>query len=109
MTPRRLVLLAAVSTAAGFAGAAETPLPESGPALYARHCGVCHHAGQTGTVILGRRLGAQQALLETRNDLPAPYVRQVVRRGLVNMPRLTRVELPDAQLDAIAAWLARPR
>lgn len=111
---RRLVgLLAALvgCAAAGAAGAAdaEADALARGQALYERHCGVCHREGQTGTVVLGRRLGPERALLAARTDLAAPYVRQVVRAGLVNMPRLTRVELPDADLDALAAWLARPR
>jgi len=106
-----LALLAMLGSACvGFsAGAAEVDQLERGRQLYERHCGVCHLEGQTGTVVLGRRLGAERALLAARTDLPAPYIRQVVRAGLVNMPRLTRVELPDADLEAIAAWLARPR
>jgi len=110
---RLVTLIAAVvgSTAAGAAGAAgvEADALARGQALYERHCGVCHREGQTGTVVLGRRLGADRALLAARTDLTVPYVRQVVRAGLINMPRLTRVELPDADLDALAAWLARPR
>ena len=69
-------------------------------------CGLCHLAGGTGTFMLGRRLGAQQALLTERRDLRADYVRQVVRHGIVSMPRFTRVELPDEELTAIAAYLA---
>lgn len=110
---RLVTLLAAMagSAAASAAGAdgAEADALARGQALYVRHCGVCHREGQTGTVVLGRRLGADRALLAARTDLTAPYVRQVVRAGLVNMPRLTRVELPDADLDVLAAWLARPR
>lgn len=104
---------------AGVAGAADAvdaanDAADAGPlsrgqALYERHCGVCHRAGQTGTVVLGRRLGADRALLAERSDLTVPYVRQVVRAGLLNMPRLTRVELPDADLQQLAEWLARPR
>ncbi|MDQ2641730.1 MAG: cytochrome c [Pseudomonadota bacterium] len=103
------LLIVAVAMASGSATAAESGTPERSRQLYDRHCGVCHREGQTGTVVLGRRLGAERALLATRTDLTAPYVRQVVRSGLVNMPRLTRVELPDADLEAIASWLARPR
>lgn len=110
---RLVTLLAALVASAAAAGAgtdgAETEALARGQALYERHCGVCHREGQTGTVVLGRRLGVDRALLAARTDLTVLYVRQVVRAGLVNMPRLTRVELPDADLDALAAWLARPR
>jgi mono/diheme cytochrome c family protein len=111
---RRLVALLATIVGSAAVGAAEAEGAEAdalarGQALYERHGGVCHREGQTGTVVLGRRLGAERALLATRADLTVPYVRQVVRAGLMNMPRLTRVELPDSDLDALAAWLVRPR
>ena len=80
---------------------------ERGAALFAHTCGVCHREGGTGTFILTRRLGSERALLERRTDLPPDYVRFVVRNGLVNMPRISRVELPDADLDAVIAWLSR--
>lgn len=97
----------------GVTRAGEGPVP-NGPApdgkvLFERRCGVCHLQGQTGTNILQRRLGPQRALLGERTDLTPEYIRYVVRWGLVNMPRLTRVELPDAELEAISAWLRRPR
>lgn len=59
--------------------------------------------------MLARRLGKDRSLLAGRTDLTAPYIRQVVRWGLVNMPRLTRVELPEAELDAVVAYLTRER
>lgn len=90
------------------ARAAEPP-PADGGQLFERRCGVCHLKGQTGTIILERRLGPQRALLADRTDLTPEYIRFVVRQGLVNMPRLTRVELPDAELEAISAYLRRSR
>lgn len=80
-----------------------------GRELYLRKCGMCHLQGGTGTFMLGRRLGPDRALLEQRTDLPAVYVRQVVRAGLLNMPRFSRVELPEAELKAVANYLERPR
>ncbi|HTV80339.1 MAG TPA: cytochrome c [Steroidobacteraceae bacterium] len=75
---------------------------------FAHKCGVCHDTGGTGTQMLARRLGAQRALLAERADLPAQYVRTIVRSGLGSMPALTRVEVTDAQLDDIVAYLQRP-
>jgi Cytochrome C oxidase, cbb3-type, subunit III len=70
---------------------------------------MCHREGQTGTFVLARRLGKDKSLLEQRTDLQPAYIRQVVRQGLVNMPRLSRVEMPDPDLDAVIAWLTAPK
>jgi mono/diheme cytochrome c family protein len=79
-----------------------------GAALFAARCGYCHLPGGTGTMMLERRLGKDHALLAERSNLQAAYVRTVVRNGLNSMPALTRVEVPDEQLDAIADYLAKP-
>jgi mono/diheme cytochrome c family protein len=85
---------------------------QSGPeararVLWRRHCGPCHLEGGTGTFMLGRRLGTGRALLEQRTDLNAPYVRTVVRNGIQSMPRFSRAELPDADLERIVQYLVR--
>ena len=59
--------------------------------------------------MLARRLGEPSALLEERRNLTAPYVKRVVRYGLNSMPRFTRAELPNGDLDAVAAYLTRAR
>lgn len=105
----RTVLLAA-ALSAGFTAptmAAEAQR-ELGRAVFVHRCAMCHREGQTGTFVLARRLGADKALLEKRTDLTGPYIRQVVRWGLMNMPRLSRVELPDADMDALVAYLTPP-
>ncbi|MDR2215367.1 MAG: cytochrome c [Nevskiaceae bacterium] len=93
--------------AADAAGGAEAIA--RGEAAFTHRCAMCHRAGQTGTFILARRLGEDRSLLEQRTDLVDVYIRQVVRQGLVNMPRISRVELPDADLDAVIAYLNRPQ
>ena len=80
-----------------------------GQQVFTHRCSMCHREGGTGTLILARRLGAEKSLLEKRTDLEPTYVRTVVRWGLVNMPRISRVELPDADMDALAAYLAAPK
>lgn len=85
---------------------ADEPPPE---VLFARRCGVCHNAGGVGAQTLARRLGPERAVLAQRADLTVSFVTVVVRHGLLNMPRLTRVEVTDEELAAIATWLARPR
>lgn len=81
--------------------------PETAAALFQGHCGYCHLPGGTGALQLGHRLGKEHALLAERTDLSADYVRHVVRSGLNSMPPLSRVEVTDAELDRIAAYLAR--
>jgi len=91
------------------ADAADTSPSPAGQALFRRHCGPCHLQGGTGTFMLGRRLGEQNALLESRTNLDDAYVRAVVRGGIQSMPRLSRAELPDADLARIAQYLAAPQ
>jgi mono/diheme cytochrome c family protein len=97
--------------AAGFALAAEAQAlsarQEEGLQAYRAHCRYCHLEHGTGTMMLERRLGKENALLEQRTNLETGYVRAVVRGGLKSMPALTRVEVTDAELDAIAAYLTR--
>jgi mono/diheme cytochrome c family protein len=76
-----------------------------GKASFEYHCGKCHDAAGTGTQMLTKRLGKEQALLEARKGLTVELVRNAVRHGVLSMPRITRVELPDTELDAIARYL----
>ena len=89
--------------------ASPTVEPLSPAGLFARKCGLCHAPGGTGAFMLGRRLGAERAVLAERRDLTAPFVTAVVRQGLANMPRLSRVEVTDEELSTLATGLARPR
>ena len=58
--------------------------------------------------MLGRRLGKDRALLDERTDLTADYVKKITRVGINSMPPHTRIEVPDSELDLIAAFIARP-
>jgi mono/diheme cytochrome c family protein len=98
-----LILLIGASTAT-FA-ADNTP----GKDLFHNRCGLCHLQGGTGTFMLGRRLGPDNALLEARKNLRADYVEAIVRNGLMSMPRFTRVELTDSELKQIATYLSAPK
>ena len=98
-------LLAAAACALPFAQAQDDTI--DGAERFTTLCGMCHGAVGPGTAILARRMDPDVAPLEARDDLPADYVRAVVRQGLGNMPPLTRVDVSDGELDAIAAYLAR--
>jgi mono/diheme cytochrome c family protein len=85
--------------------ASATANAADGKASFEYHCGKCHDAAGTGTQMLTKRLGKEQALLEKRKGLTVELVRNAVRHGVLSMPRITRVELPDAELDEIARYL----
>jgi len=77
--------------------------------IYADRCVKCHGETGTGTFMLGRRLGKEKGMLEHRIDLTPELIRHVVRNGIVSMPAITRVEVTDAELDAIVRYLTRTR
>lgn len=79
----------------------------SGEAVFLQECGMCHLSGGTGTMMLERRVGAEKSLLAERTDLPPQYIEMVVRQGINSMPTITRVEIPDAELQAIIGYLTR--
>ena len=95
-------------SALGTAVRGAEPAPD-GRTLFQRRCGICHLADGGGTWMLGRRLGAEFSLLERRTDLQPPFIKYVVRHGLQAMPRFTRVDVSEVELDAIAAYLAAPK
>ena len=83
-----------------------------GRALFENHCGYCHLAAGMGTNLLVRqRIAAgaspETALLANRVDLTAAYVHAVVRMGKGAMPPQTRVDVTDAELASVAAYLGR--
>jgi mono/diheme cytochrome c family protein len=101
------MLASCVAPSLQAADAADSTL-ERGRAAFTHRCAMCHRDGGTGTFILARRLGKERSLLERRTDLQGDYIRYVVRWGLVNMPRISRVELPDPDHEAVAAYLTSP-
>ena len=84
---------------------APTPASASGRALFVERCGLCHLEGGFGTRVLSRRVPEGQALLEQRQNLTAPFVTLVVRRGIGSMPQIRAAELSDADLALIAHYL----
>ncbi len=74
-------------------------------ALYVEKCSMCHRRMGMGTVLLARRVPADQAELESREALTAPYIVLAARQGIGNMPRITRAEVSDEQLARIADYL----
>ena len=82
---------------------------QDGERMYMRRCGVCHLEGGMGTMVLARRLPPEQAKLVDRRDLSRDIIFSAVREGTGSMPRLTQVDVTDAELGAIADFLTAPR
>jgi len=83
-----------------------------GAALFSHQCGYCHLRGGMGTNLLTKQRVAageppDMGLLANRKDLTADYVKSVVRMGKGAMPRQTKVDVSDAELDSIATFLGK--
>ncbi len=76
-------------------------------ALFGEKCGMCHRGGGMAMVILGRRLPADQVLLENRTDLQVPFIETVVRSGFGVMYPISPGEVSKKQLATISAYLAK--
>jgi len=99
----------------GAPAAGPAPMPEpvtlsdrpdatGGEALYVVKCLMCHGANGMGQGLLARRV--DQPDLELRGDLTADYVITAARQGIGNMPAIPRGEVSDADMQAIADYLA---
>jgi mono/diheme cytochrome c family protein len=93
-----------------------TPL-ERGQQVYDYWCLPCHGSG-LGLPGFGELPGTQQLrikyrdtdispLLTERTDLVPEFVKVIVRQGVSFMPQFRKTEISDADLDALAAYLAR--
>ena len=84
---------------------ARRPGASGGEALYIQHCAMCHAPNGMGTGLLARR-ERPEPLLERRGDLVAAFVVLAARNGIGNMPAVPRGEVSDADMQAIADYLA---
>lgn len=93
------------ATAPAASPAADTVTADSGRALFESRCALCHRGSGPGVFMLERRVGKEQAILEERSNLTAEYLRAVVRNGIGSMPRFSRGELTDAELEQLSRYL----
>jgi mono/diheme cytochrome c family protein len=106
-TMRRLALLALIGAAGGAANAQDAV--ERGHEVFQYWCAACHAPGprHPGTQALESLYkGAKPAALEERTDLLPELTRAFVRTGVSVMPPFRKTEITDADLDALAAYLA---
>jgi hypothetical protein len=75
-------------------------------ALYVEKCSMCHRRMGMGTVLLARRMPVAEAELEDHQTLSKAYVIIAARQGIGNMPRISRAEVSDQELERIANYLA---
>lgn len=94
-------------TAGAFA--ADQATIQHGEKVFDYWCATCHGQGNLpGTVALRTKYnGAKAAMLSERTDLAPPVTKVFVRKGVSIMPFFRKTEISDADLDALAAYLAR--
>ena len=92
-----------------FAAAPDVAAPD-GAAVYTKWCAPCHAPGIThpGTHALQAKYkGDWKGVLTEWKGLTPDYVRQTVRKGISVMPHFRKTEISDAELDALAHYVAR--
>lgn len=113
---KTIIAGALVSTlVATQAQAADPTLLEQGKAAFIDHCAACHGtqvvAGKQhlpGTEALAVKYeGKVPGALEERTDLSPQLIETFVRTGVSVMPFFRKTMVPDAELEAIAAYLSR--
>ena len=89
--------------------AADEATLQKGEKVFDYWCATCHGPGNLpGTVALQTKYkGAKPALLSERTDLLPAVTKAYVRHGVSIMPFFRKTEISDADLDALAAYLAR--
>jgi (+)-pinoresinol hydroxylase len=93
----------------GLAFGADEATIQHGAKVYTYWCATCHGPGALpGTVALETKYkGAKPAMLSERTDLIPAVTKTFVRHGVSIMPFFRKTEITDADLDALAAYLAR--
>jgi mono/diheme cytochrome c family protein len=106
----RDLLVAAAAALAVFATTAAAQEPAvRGKQVFDQWCAPCHGdgPGKPGTAALNALYkGQRPALLEERTDLVPELTKQFVRTGVSVMPFFRKTEISDADLEALAAYLA---
>jgi len=103
---RSLTIVALLASLTSVAQAADP----SGEAVYQRWCAPCHAPGpgHPGTQSLEMKYGGKTpAVLLDRTDLTPQIVSTFVRQGVLLMAPFRKTEITDAELTALAAFVAR--
>lgn len=109
------VLLMLTGGAVAASDKSDAAAVERGRRVFERQCAPCHGDGPgidgskmlPGTAALAAKYdGALPAELTRRSDLDAETLKFFVRNGSGAMPMFRKVEISDADLEAVAAYLA---
>jgi mono/diheme cytochrome c family protein len=103
-------LIGAMGVLSMKAAAADAGQIEEGKQVYQYWCWNCHGegVGKPGTQALAAKYkGSKPAILDQRTDLTPALTKVFVRKGISIMPFFRKTEITDAQLDSLAAYLAR--
>jgi mono/diheme cytochrome c family protein len=105
----RSLCIAGIVTAFGSVADAQETLASRGNEVFQYWCAPCRapgprHPGTQALEVLYK--GAKPAALEERTDLVPDLTRAFVRTGVSVMPPFRKTEISDADLDALAAYLA---
>jgi mono/diheme cytochrome c family protein len=108
---KAIIALVAAAACVSFANgaAAQDAAGQRGKEVFDYWCAPCHGdgPGKPGTNALQALYDGQKpALLEQRSDLTPELTKSFVRTGVSIMPFFRKTELSDADLDALAAYLA---
>lgn len=112
MTMRLAMIVGLAALLAGPAMAADEASIHEGQAVYDHWCAPCHAAGpgHPGTQALEVLYsGEKPAALTEREDLTPDVTTYFVRNGVSIMPFFRKTEISDAELAALAAYLAPER
>jgi len=107
MIVRSMTFAALLAAFCGGAHAQESVA--RGNEVFQNWCAPCHAPGarHPGTQALDALYkGAKPAALEQRTDLVPELTRAFVRTGVSVMPPFRKTEISDADLEALAAYLA---
>jgi (+)-pinoresinol hydroxylase len=105
-------LIGALGVLSINAAAADAGKIDQGKQVYQYWCWNCHGegVGKPGTNALAAKYkGSKPAILDQRTDLTPAVTKIFVRKGVSIMPFFRKTEISDAQLDALAAYLARDK
>jgi len=113
------IMVGLIGVAALNAAAVDLDRPasqiEQGQQVFAQVCAPCHGRGRgtdgakmlPGTAALDAKYqGKVPPALEDRRGLTADVLRYFIRNGIAGMPMFRKTEVTDADIEAIAAYLA---
>ena len=106
-TPGKIVILFSLILLAATAAAQDQA---RGEAVYNKWCAPCHDPGvnHPGTLALSAKYaGVKSPVIKEWTDLLPAVTRTFVRNGVSIMPFFRKTEISDADLDALADYLAR--